>query len=41
VWQHDLDISRASFRSMFGKGKVWGGVAALCDPCEQRYDGDA
>lgn len=38
VWQHDLDMSLSSFRTMFGKGTIWGSSQTLCDRCEQLYN---
>lgn len=38
VWQHDLNASLSTFRTMFGKGTVWGNSHKLCDRCEQLYN---
>lgn len=38
VWQHDLNSSLCSFRTMFGKGTVWADSHKLCDRCEQLYN---
>lgn len=38
VWQHDLDMSLSRFRTMFGKGKIWGSAQTLCDRCERLYN---
>lgn len=38
VWQHDLNASRSTFRTMFGKGTVWGGGQLLCGRCEDLYN---
>jgi hypothetical protein len=38
VWQHDLNASLSSFRTMYGKGTIWGNSHKLCDRCEQLYN---
>jgi hypothetical protein len=38
-WQHDLNASLANFQTVYGKGCVWGGAPAICESCEQLYNG--
>jgi hypothetical protein len=38
VWQHDLNASSSTFRTLFGKGSIWGNSQRLCDRCEQLYN---
>src|SRR3954447_22894079 len=41
VWQHDLNRSRAAFRTVHGSGSTWALWLKLCEPCEGLYnDGD-
>lgn len=37
VWQHDLNASLATYRTLYGKQHVWGGGQTLCDRCEDLY----
>lgn len=38
VWQHDLNTSLCTFRTMFDKGTVWASSQKLCEQCEQLYN---